>query len=155
MDSLSAIRRLVRTRRGLAIAIGVVSVGVAIASALLWRTRSDAVARLPIPTDPTVERTLALEAERAVREGPQGDPVALSPEGLRKLAEHWKAPEGGPQPGARYEPRAIDRDSLAQSPRAVAGSRVDPSQLQRSLPSQAGNSRMRFTATAHPRLAPR
>ena len=106
MDPLRAARR----RR--AIALGLALVAVVGVWVLAYRRRdASRRERAPVVTDAATERALALEAERAVREGPHDEPAPLSAAGFRALAEAWRAPD--PSPAAqRYQPRAVEPQGI-------------------------------------------
>lgn len=147
MDSVNRRGAIVR-------AVVVVSIGCVLVAVGAWwlRTppggiRSDDPAG---SADASVEHSLAREAERAVRDGPRSAAEPLSPEGLRRIGEHWGSiAVASPPPGAKYEPVPIDREALAQIPRTVAGRPIDPTRSSRERPVEQLDPHLRFTSRAN------
>jgi len=149
MDPLRAARR----RRAIAFGLALVA---AVGGSVLGYRRRDASRReqAPVATDVATERALALEAGRAVREGPHEEPAPLSAAGFRALAEAWGAPDPSP-PARRYEPRAIEPPGV-EARRRIAPAGVQDGAERGALPAASrhpAGERMR-TATRVRHLDP-
>lgn len=144
-----------RSRRLLGFAAGAVVLGVAAAiAACPWRRDDPAPLAKAPRTDAQIERALALEAERAIRESPRDEPLPLSPDGLRALDEHWKLRAEAPA-AARYVPAPIERDSVVGPRGPAPGLRGDAPPITRARPEQRGDPRVRLLSTLEPPKTPR